>query len=62
MEELGVAWPVVMNGKNWTEPTDLYGVSGIPHIMLIDPEGKIVERGLAEESLINAVEALFAAK
>lgn len=59
MEELQVVWPVIMNGKNWTEPTDLYGVSGIPHIMLIDPQGKIVARGLAEETLINTVEALF---
>ncbi|MBQ0068679.1 MAG: AhpC/TSA family protein [Bacteroidales bacterium] len=62
MEELQVVWPVIMNGKNWTVPTDLYGVSGIPHIMLIDPQGKIVKRGLQEETLINAVEELFAEK
>lgn len=60
MKDLGVAWPVIMNGKNWTEPTDLYGVSGIPHIMLIDPQGKIVERGLQEETLIKAVEDAMA--
>ncbi len=62
MEELGVKWPVIMNGENWKEPTDKYGVSGIPHIMLVDPEGKIVARGLAEENLLNTVDALFATK
>lgn len=62
VQELGVAWPVVKNGKNWDEPTDLYGVSGIPHIMLIDPQGKIVARGLEGETLIKTVEDLFAGK
>lgn len=59
MEELKIEWPVVMNGKNWTEPTDIYGIPGIPHIMLIDPEGKIVKRGLGGEELIKTVDDLF---
>lgn len=62
MEELQVAWPVIMNGKNWSEPTDLYGISGIPHIMLIDPQGKIVARGLQEETLMKTVEDVFTEK
>ncbi len=62
MEELGVKWPVIMNGDNWKEPTDLYGVSGIPHILLVAPDGTIAARGLAEESLLDTVDALFATK
>lgn len=62
MKELQVAWPVIMNGKNWKEPTNIYGVAGIPHIMLIDPNGKIVARGLNGDELINTVDALYATK
>lgn len=58
IENLGIVWPVMEGGKNWTEPTDLYGVSGIPHIMLIDPQGVIVARGLEGESMIKTIEDL----
>ena len=57
IKNLGIAWPVLEGGKNWKEPTDLYGISGIPHIMLIDPEGKIVARGLEGDAMKQAVEA-----
>ncbi len=62
VKELGVEWPVVKNGKNWSVPTDIYGVSGIPHIMLVDPQGKIVARGLEGETLMKTVNDLFASK
>lgn len=62
MEELKIEWPVIMNGKNWSEPTDLYGIAGIPHIMLIDPAGKIVARGLGGDELIKTVDDLFVEK
>ena len=58
VDELGIVWPVMEGGKNWTEPTDLYGVSGVPHIMLIDPEGVIVARGLEGETMIKTIEDL----
>ena len=58
MKDMAIPWPVMEGGKNWTEPTDLYGISGIPHIMLIDPQGMIVARGLAGDDLIKAVESL----
>ena len=51
-------WPIMEGGKNWQEPTDLYGVNGIPHIMLIDPDGKIVARQLAGDLLIKTVDDL----
>ena len=55
IEDLGITWPVIENGQNWTEPTDLYGISGIPHIMLVDPEGKIVARGLHGDEIAEAL-------
>lgn len=37
-------WPQIINSRNIA--TDLYGISSIPHIMIIDPQGTIVSRGL----------------
>ena len=54
--ELQIPWPVLEGGVNWKEPTDLYGISGIPHIMLVAPDGNIVARGLAGDKLIEAVD------
>ena len=58
MLELAIPWPVLEGGKNWTEPTDLYGISGIPHILLINPKGVIVERGLEGEVMKKKIEEL----
>ena len=41
--ELGMDWLHINNcGKI---PTDIYGVEGIPHLMLIGPDGTILKRG-----------------
>ena len=50
-----IPWKVIMNGKNWTEPTDIYGISGIPHIILFDPQGNIVARNLTGDALSTEV-------
>lgn len=42
----GISWPVIYNTQR--KPYDIYGFSGIPHHMLIGPDGKIVSR---DESL-----------
>lgn len=42
VEKFGVTWPVLYNTGR--VPYDIYGFSGIPHHMLIDPEGVIVSR------------------
>lgn len=39
----GIEWPVLYNAER--RPYDIYGFSGIPHLMLIGPDGKIVSRG-----------------
>ena len=58
IEELQVPWPVIQDAQNWTTPTDLYGISGIPHIMLIGPDGKILARGLAGQELVDCLKSL----
>ena len=41
--ELGMDWHHINNAKS--VPTDIYGIGGIPHLMLIGPDGTILERG-----------------
>jgi len=45
MEELGVSWPVIYAGGRENSPSEYYGVSGIPTMILIDTEGTIISRG-----------------
>ena len=39
----GVKWQQLNNGHK--EPAALYGITGIPHMILFDKEGKILKRG-----------------
>lgn len=55
--EHGVVWNQIVNAQK--VPTDIYGIEGIPHLILFGPDGKIVKRGDAlrgpglEETLSN---------
>lgn len=40
----GIKWNHIINGGH--VPTDLYGIQGIPHILLIGPDGTILARDL----------------
>lgn len=53
ISQLELPWQQILDAQ--TVPTDLYGISGIPHIMLIDPEGVIVARGMQGDSLRRVV-------
>ena len=55
IEEMQIPWQVMIGDKKLEEPTDLYGISGIPHIMIVDPNGVIVSRGLDGQELLNKV-------
>ena len=48
MKELEITWPQIFNK---TEATELYGIAGIPQIILFDPAGKIVARDLRSEEI-----------
>ena len=41
---------------------EVYGISGIPMIILFDPQGRIVERDLRGEGLVYAVEKAIGVK
>lgn len=43
IEKYDISWPVIYNAER--KPYDIYGFTGIPHLMLIAPDGTIVSRG-----------------
>ena len=53
IEELSITWPVIVGTHKLTEPTDLYGIKGIPHIIVFGPDGTILSRGLTGDDLAN---------
>ncbi|MBQ0057675.1 MAG: TlpA family protein disulfide reductase [Bacteroidales bacterium] len=54
MTELPISWPIIFS-EQATEP---YGIDGIPHIMLIAPDGTILARDLRGEAIEKAVAEL----
>ena len=53
MEQLNITWPVIIGTQQLNEPTDLYGIHGIPHIIIFGPDGTILSRGLTGDDLAN---------
>lgn len=43
IEKYGIPWKVMYNAQRI--PYDIYGFTGIPHLMLIGPDGNIISRG-----------------
>lgn len=59
IEKHQLPWPMIINAQ--TIPTDIYGIAGIPCIILFDGTGKIVSRGKQGADLVNAVDAAMEA-
>lgn len=58
-----LTWPQVSDLKGWSnEVGKMYGVSSIPHTVLIDEEGKILALKLRGEALEKKLEEIFADK
>ncbi len=49
LESLPITWPVIFDAGQL--PTDLYGINGIPQIILFGPDGTIVARDLRGEAI-----------
>jgi len=49
LEKHNTAWPQIINAGML--PMGLYGISGIPHIILFGPDGTILARGLRGDGL-----------
>ncbi|MDE6276913.1 MAG: AhpC/TSA family protein [Muribaculaceae bacterium] len=59
ISRLEIPWPCIIDAQ--TLPTDLYGISGIPCIILIGPDGTILSRDKQDtELLLDVMNALQA--
>ncbi len=52
-EEHNVVWNQIINAQR--EPATLYGITGIPHIILFGPDGTILKRNLRGADVESAV-------
>ncbi len=57
--QMQLPWQIVDNAQRI--PTDIYGIMGIPHIIMFAPDGKIAFRGLTGEELKKAVDDTMSA-
>jgi hypothetical protein len=57
IEQHQLPWPQILNAQ--TVPTDLYGIAGIPCILLIAPDGTIVSRDKQDDELRADVKTLM---
>lgn len=55
--EHGVVWNQIINAQHI--PTELYGISGIPQIMLFGPDGTILKRDLRGEGIEDELSKYF---
>ena len=53
IKELGIPYPQMKNG-GYT-PAEIYGITGIPHIILFGPDGTILKRGVRGEAIGQVV-------
>lgn len=60
LAEENLPWPQIVNAQRI--PTDIYGIQGIPHLILFGPDGTIVKRGedLRGENMNPAIGAFLA--
>jgi alkyl hydroperoxide reductase subunit AhpC len=56
----GMTWPQVSDLKYWeSAPARLYNVQSIPYTVLLDKEGKILDKNLRGEALEKRLEELL---
>jgi len=60
IEELKITWPQILNAGE--KPTKLYGINGIPHIILFGPDGTIIARDLRGDGLKAKVKEVIETK
>lgn len=60
VKEEKVTWPQIMDSEETA--TRLYGVDGIPHIILFAPDGTIAKRGLRGENMIATIDEIMTKK
>ncbi len=60
LQELKMTWPQMSDLKGWqSEAVELYAINGIPHTVLLDKDGIIIEKNLRGEKLLEKLEELL---
>jgi thiol-disulfide isomerase/thioredoxin len=60
IKNLNITWPQISDLKFWdSELAAVYGISSIPHLMLLDKDGKILARGLDVGEATKKIEELL---
>jgi len=63
VNDLNITWPQISNLKGWEEDCAVaYGVDAIPHTLLIDKAGKIIEHNISDEALDFKLQELLGNK
>lgn len=57
VKELNITWPQLLDTQE--KAMELYGINGIPHIILFGPDGTIIARNLRGESMKLKVEEVM---
>ena len=60
IEEEQIPWPQILNAGHG--PTDIYGIQGIPHIILFGPDGTIIARNLRGDDMAAKVDEVMKKK
>jgi thiol-disulfide isomerase/thioredoxin len=60
LADLNMTWPQMSDCAYWQSlPVQVYDIHGIPNTVLIDPEGKIIHKGLRGEALAEVLRELI---
>lgn len=60
IKDLNMSWPQMSDLQYWDSPVvDLYAIVGIPHTVLLDKEGVIIEKNLRGEALEDKLAELM---
>ncbi len=60
IEEDDIAWIQVSDLRFWSSPViNLYNVEGIPYAILIDPDGRIIKKGIKPDELEELLAGIF---
>ena len=57
IKDLGIPYPQILNAQK--KETDIYGIDGIPEIILFAPDGTILARGLRGEEIDKKLTEIF---
>ena len=57
LETLPITWPVIFDAQKI--PTGIYGINGIPELIVIDPDGKIVARGIRGDEITAFLDSVL---